>query len=191
MKTIVFATNNVHKVKEIEQLLSGKFHIKNLSDIGCNAELPETHLTIEENSNEKADYIYNCFKVNCFAEDTGLEIEALNGEPGVISARYAGEDKSAEKNMDKVLDKMKGITNRKARFKTVITLIWNGQPCQFTGILEGEIALERTGTNGFGYDPIFLVNGKSLAEMTLSEKSALSHRGKATQLLIEHLNTIN
>lgn len=191
MKTIVFATNNTNKVKEMNELLSGKFHIKNLSDIGCNAELPETHLTIEENSNEKADYIYNCFKVNCFAEDTGLEVEALNGEPGVFSARYAGEDKSAEKNMDKVLDKMKGIANRKARFKTVITLIWNGQPRQFTGILEGEIASEKTGTNGFGYDPIFLVNGKSLAEMTLAEKSALSHRGKATRLLIRYLNTIN
>lgn len=188
MKTLVFATNNVNKIKEMNHLLENKFHIKNLIDIGCNAELPETHLTIEENAAEKAEYVFFNYHVDCFAEDTGLEIEALNGEPGVFSARYAGEERSADKNMEKVLMKMKNVENRKARFKTVITLFWEGTKHQFTGILEGVIGFEKIGTNGFGYDPIFMVNGKSLAQLDMEEKAALSHRGKATEKLIQFLN---
>ncbi|MDB5226105.1 MAG: non-canonical purine pyrophosphatase [Bacteroidota bacterium] len=189
MKEIVFATNNENKIREIEILLSGQFTIKKLNEIGCNEELPETHDTIEDNSIEKAEYIFQKFKVNCFSEDTGLEVEALNGEPGVYSARYAGEEKDANKNMDKLLQNMKGIKNRAAQFKTVITLIIDGVQHQFTGILKGTIGFDKTGLHGFGYDPVFVLpDGRTLAELVLEEKSAISHRGIATKKLITYLS---
>lgn len=192
MSALVFATNNSNKIKEINILLKGKYQLKKLEEIGCLEQLPETHETIEENSTEKAEYVYQHYQVNCFAEDTGLEVEALNGEPGVYSARYAGEEKDAGKNMDKLLREMNGIENRSAQFKTVITLILDGKYYQFTGILKGKIGFEKRGFYGFGYDPVFVLDdGRTLAEMMLDEKSRISHRGKATQQLIDFLNGYN
>ena len=191
MKTLVFATNNPNKIREMELLLSDKFCIKKLVDIGCNEELPETHLTIEENSAEKAQFVGNKFNVNCISEDSGLEIEALNGQPGVHSAYYAG-DRDATKNMDKVLSEMKGKANRNAQFKTVITLIYNNLEYQFTGILKGKIGFEKRGLYGFGYDPIFVLDdGRTMAELMIDEKSKISHRAKATQQLIAFLESLN
>lgn len=188
MKDLVFATSNPNKVREISVLLSGKFDVRSLADIGCMEELPETHETIEENSLEKADYVFRHYAVNCFAEDTGLEVQALNGEPGVYSARYAGEEKDMQKNMDKLLEQMQGKEDRSAQFKTVITLILDGKVRQFTGILKGKIGFAKAGTHGFGYDPVFMMDdGRTLAEYTLEEKSAISHRAKATRQLIEFL----
>jgi XTP/dITP diphosphohydrolase len=187
ISTLVFATNNQNKIREIEILLDGKYHIKKLIDIECNEELPETHHTIEENSAEKANYVFSKYKVDCFSEDSGLEIEALNGEPGVDSAHYAG-DRDANKNMDKVLELMKDEENRKAQFKTVITLIVNGIQHQFTGILKGKIGFEKKGLYGFGYDPIFILDdGRTMAELMIEEKSKISHRSKATKQLINYL----
>ncbi|MBK9329120.1 MAG: RdgB/HAM1 family non-canonical purine NTP pyrophosphatase [Sphingobacteriales bacterium] len=192
MSALVFATNNSNKIREIEALLKGKYQLKKLEEIGCLEELPETHETIGENSAEKAEYVYRHYQVNCFAEDTGLEVEALNGEPGVYSARYAGEERDAGKNMDKLLKEMDGVENRTAQFKTVVTLILDGKHYQFTGILKGEIGLEKRGLYGFGYDPVFVLDdGRTLAEVMLDEKSRISHRGKATQQLIDFLNAYN
>lgn len=192
MSALVFATNNSNKIREIEALLKGKYQLKKLEEIGCLEELPETHETIGENSAEKAEYVYRHYQVNCFAEDTGLEVEALNGEPGVYSARYAGEEKDAGKNMDKLLKEMEDVENRTAQFKTVITLILDGKNYQFTGILKGIIGLEKRGLYGFGYDPVFVLDdGRTLAEVMLDEKSRISHRGKATQQLIDFLNAYN
>ena len=192
MTEIVFATNNQNKIKEIEILLSSKqFRIKKLIDIGCNEELPETHHTIEENSTEKAEYVFKKYKVNCFSEDTSLEVEALNGEPGVDSAHYSGE-RDANKNMDKLLKNMQGKENRNAQFKTVITLILNGIQHQFIGILKGKIGQEKKGLYGFGYDPVFVLeDGRTLAELMIDEKSQISHRGKATKKLITFLSNLN
>ena len=187
MTELVFATNNQNKIREIEILLPSSFHIKKLSDIGCNEELPETHNTIEANSIEKAEYVYKKYNVNCFSEDTGLEVAILNGEPGVDSAHYSGE-RDANKNMDKLLANMKAKENRSAQFKTVITLILDGVQYQFTGILSGKIGEEKKGLYGFGYDPVFVLNdGRTLAELMLDEKSRISHRGIATQKLITFL----
>lgn len=192
MTEIVFATNNQNKIREIEILLSSKeFYIKKLIDIGCNEELPETHHTIEENSTEKAEYVFKNYKVNCFSEDTGLEVEALNGEPGVDSAHYSGE-RDANKNMDKLLKNMQGKENRNAQFKTVITLILNGIQHQFVGILKGKIGQEKKGLYGFGYDPVFVLeDGRTLAELMIDEKSRISHRGIATKKLITFLSNLN
>ncbi|MBK8350585.1 MAG: RdgB/HAM1 family non-canonical purine NTP pyrophosphatase [Chitinophagales bacterium] len=188
MQEIVFATNNSNKIKEIEVLLSAKFHIKKLIDIGCNEELPETHHTIEENSAEKANYVYSTYKIDCFSEDSGLEIDILNGEPGVDSAHYGG-TRDANSNMNLVLEKMKGKENRKANFKTVITLVLNGIQHQFTGILEGTIGTEKRGLYGFGYDPIFVLkDGRTMAELMLDEKSRISHRAIAVKQLIAFLD---
>lgn len=187
MHEIVFATNNQNKIKEIEVLLSTEYHIKKLIDIGCTEELPETHHTIEENSAEKANYVYSKYKINCFSEDSGLEIATLNGEPGVDSAHYAG-TRDANLNMNKVLEKMNGKQNRKAQFKTVITLILNGVQHQFTGIMEGTIGTEKRGLYGFGYDPIFVLSdGRTMAELMLDEKSRISHRAIAVKQLIAFL----
>ena len=187
MHEIVFATNNQNKIKEIEVLLSTEYHIKKLIDIGCMEELPETHHTIEENSAEKANYVYSKYKINCFSEDSGLEIATLNGEPGVDSAHYAG-TRDANLNMNKVLEKMNGKQNRKAQFKTVITLILNGVQHQFTGIMEGTIGTEKRGLYGFGYDPIFVLSdGRTMAELMLEEKSRISHRAIAVKQLIAFL----
>ncbi len=190
MSVLVFATNNSNKIKEIEILLPSTFHIKKLVEIDCTEELPETHFTIEENSSEKAAYVFDTYHVNCFSEDSGLEVEALNGEPGVNSAHYAG-DRDANKNMDKLLQNLNGTKNRNAQFKTVITLILNGKQFQFVGILKGKIGKEKKGLYGFGYDPIFVLeDGRTLAELMLDEKSQISHRGIATKKLITFLNDL-
>jgi len=186
---LVFATNNKHKLHEIQHLLGDSIELLSLNDIGCLEDIPENQPTIEGNAAEKSFYVYNKYGYNCFADDTGLEIEALNGEPGVFSARYAGDEKDPQKNIELVLQKLNKIKNRKARFKTVISLVINGREMQFEGIVDGEILEERKGETGFGYDPIFkpVESTLSFAEMPLSEKNKISHRGRATQKLIEYL----
>jgi XTP/dITP diphosphohydrolase len=186
---LVFATNNQHKLHEIKHLLDGSFELLSLNDINCTDDIPENQETIEGNASEKAFYIWNKYQLNCFADDTGLEIEALNGEPGVYSARYAGDEKSPEKNIELVLQKMAKIKNRKARFKTVISLVIDGKEVQFEGLVEGNILEEKKGQSGFGYDPIFqpIESQFSFAEMPLGEKNKISHRGRATRKLVEYL----
>ncbi len=190
MDKIVFATNNPNKLAEISAMLKGKFEVISLETLGCTEEIPETADTLEGNASLKAQYIFKKYKVNCFADDTGLEIEALNNEPGVYSARYASEAKDATENMKKVLRKMKGISNRKANFRTVISLILNGQEILFEGSVKGTIREEMCGKEGFGYDPIFEPEGYTLtfAELSRDEKNNISHRGRAVQKLIEFLN---
>jgi len=186
---LVFATNNPHKLQEINQLLDDSTELLSLSDINCFEEIPENQETIEGNAAEKSFYIWNKYGINCFADDTGLEIEALNGEPGVYSARYAGEEKSPEKNIDLVLQKLSEIKNRKARFKTVISLVMDGKETQFEGIVNGRILEEKRGKTGFGYDPIFQPEEShlSFAEMSMDEKNKISHRGRAVQKLVDYL----
>lgn len=194
MKEIVFATNNEHKLSEIKKILSlSKVNLQNtirilsLKDIGCNEELPETGETIEANASQKAFYIYNNFHRNCFADDTGLEIKALNGKPGVYSARYAGMAKSFDDNINKVLDELKGISERNARFCTVISLVIDGKEHVFKGIINGTITLDKRGKNGFGYDPVFMPVGynQTFAEMTDELKNSLSHRFLAMKNMLE------
>jgi XTP/dITP diphosphohydrolase len=189
---LVFATNNQHKLKELQAILGEKYELLSLKDIGCFEEIPEEQPTLEGNARQKAEYIYKKFGYSCFADDTGLEIEALNGEPGVYSARYAGEAKDPQTNMDKVLAKLKNEDNRKARFRTVISLVLDGEEKQFEGIVDGEIIRKKRGDSGFGYDPIFLPAGynKTFAEMDLSEKNEVSHRARAVQKLVEYLKTL-
>lgn len=189
MLKLVFATNNQHKLQEIKALLPDSIELLSLSDIRCFEDIPEPKDTLEGNASEKSFYVWNKFGMNCFADDTGLEIEALGGEPGVYSARYAGEEKSAEKNIELVLQKLLKIKNRKARFRTVISLVIGGKEMQFEGIVDGVILEERHGTDGFGYDPVFQADGfdRSFAEMTLEEKNQVSHRGRAVQKLVEYL----
>ena len=189
---LVFATANPNKKKEIQALIPSSMEILSLNDINCLEEIHETQATIEGNASQKAFYVYEKYQQNCFADDTGLEIEALNGRPGVLSARYAGESKSAEENMNKVLAELKGISNRKARFKTVISLIIDGKEILFEGIINGTILSEKEGAKGFGYDPIFLPNGfeKSFAEMDLNEKNKISHRALAVNKFVEYLNSL-
>lgn len=188
--TLVFATNNAHKLEEIREILGEKFHIVSLKELGCQKDIPEEQDTLEGNALQKARYIRDKYKVNCFADDTGLEIEALGGEPGVYSARYAGDGHDSEANMRKVLDKMNGETNRRARFRTVIALLLDGQEHLFEGEVRGEILRERHGEGGFGYDPIFRPEGftQSFAEMSLEDKNKISHRGRATEALRKFLN---
>lgn len=187
---IIFASNNKNKVQEIQNQVPKSIEIVTLEEIGCTEDIAETGSTLEENAIIKANYITEKYGLPCFADDTGLEIDALNGEPGVYSARYAGEDKNADKNMDLVLQKLQHKTNRKAQFKTVIALNINNKQHLFTGIVEGEIRNKKIGTNGFGYDPIFEPEnlGKTFAEMTLEEKNKLSHRGRAVEKLIDFLS---
>jgi len=189
---IIFASNNKNKVQEIQNQVPKSIQIVTLDEIGCTEDIAETGTTLEENAIIKANYITEKYDLPCFADDTGLEIDALNGEPGVYSARYAGEDKNADKNMELVLEKLSNSTNRKAQFKTVIALNINNEQHLFTGIVEGEIRNEKTGTKGFGYDPIFEPEnlGKTFAEMSLEEKNKLSHRGRAVEQLIEFLSEI-
>lgn len=186
---LVFASNNKNKIKEIQLLLPQFIHILSLEDIGCFEEIPETAKTIEGNAILKANYVTEKYGYNCFADDTGLEVEALNGEPGVYSARYAGEQKDANDNMDKLLVNLKDKTNRSAQFKTVIALNLNRKQSLFTGIVKGKIIVEKIGTNGFGYDPIFVADGytKTFAELTIEEKSVISHRGLAVKQLVDFL----
>lgn len=186
---LVFATNNLHKLQEIKQLLGDSIELLSLNDINCDDDIPENQETIEGNAAEKSFYIWNKYGLNCFADDTGLEIDALNGEPGVYSARYAGEEKSPVKNMDLVLQKLSEIKNRKARFKTVISLVIDGREVQFEGIVNGQILEEKRGKTGFGYDPIFQPEEShlSFAEMPMDEKNKISHRGRAVQKLVDYL----
>lgn len=187
---LVFASNNIHKIAEISAMLPKSIELVGLQDIGCDVDIPETAETIEDNAQLKADYVTHHYGFPCFADDTGLEVEALNGAPGVHSARYAGEQKNASDNMNKLLFELDNKASRKAQFKTVIALNINGETHQFTGIVSGEIIREKRGTQGFGYDPLFVPTGQSqtFAEMDASEKAALSHRGKAVQQLITFLS---
>lgn len=189
---LVFATHNHNKAKEIQSLLEERFEILTLTEIDCNDEIPETAETLEGNSLLKAQFVSENFKVNCFADDTGLEIEALDGNPGVYSARYAGEEKSAEANMNRVLSELENSINRTAQFRTVITLFLEGKTHTFEGIVKGEIIREKRGTDGFGYDPIFVPEGqnKTFAEMTMAEKNLQSHRARAFQKMIDFLISI-
>ncbi|MCU0348837.1 MAG: RdgB/HAM1 family non-canonical purine NTP pyrophosphatase [Saprospiraceae bacterium] len=189
---IIFATGNPNKIREVHELLEGIMEVGGLQDIGCPLDLPETSPTIEGNALQKARYVYENYGVDCFSEDTGLEVEALGGEPGVLSARFAGEGKNAEDNMQLVLEKMAGEENRKARFYTVIALMLGGEEHLFEGIAEGEIRRERSGTGGFGYDPIFQPMGfeRTFAELTKEEKNAISHRGKAVGKLVKFLTSL-
>jgi XTP/dITP diphosphohydrolase len=186
---LVFATNNQNKLKELQSLLGDEFTLLSLSDIGCTDEIPEDYETLEENATQKAKYIFDKYNVDCFADDTGLEILSLNNEPGVYSARYAGESKDAKANMNKVLKKMQTVENRTAQFRTVISLFLNKKEYQFEGIVEGKILEEEKGLDGFGYDPIFQPNGYgiSFAEMSMDEKNKISHRGRAVRKLVEFL----
>lgn len=189
MEPLIFATNNQHKVEEIRQVLGSLFKILTLKEAGINIEIAEPHNTIEANASEKSEVIYNLTGKNCFSEDTGLEVEALNGEPGVKSARYAGEGRNFENNIDKLLLLLKPHENKKARFKTVISLLLNTKEYFFEGICNGRITTEKRGSNGFGYDSVFIPEGsqKTFAEMSLVEKSAFSHRKKAMAKLISFL----
>ena len=189
---IVFATNNHNKILEIQSMLPENISIISLDEIDCTEEVPETENTIEKNAIQKANYISEKYNCNCFADDTGLEVEILNNEPGVYSARYAGNQRNANDNMNKLLSNLKNETNRKAQFKTVICLNLDGNQYLFTGIAKGEIALSKSGISGFGYDPIFRPDGfkETFAEISLELKNKISHRGKATQQLIEFLQGI-
>ena len=188
---LVFASSNKNKIFEIQSMLPETVKILSLEDIGCLEEIPETADTIEGNAILKANYISNKYGYDCFADDTGLEVAALNGEPGVFSARYAGEQRNSDDNMNKLLEQLSDKNNRKAQFKTVIALNINGKQELFTGIAEGEITVEKTGTKGFGYDPIFQPIGykETFAELSIEVKNEISHRGIATQKLIDFLKT--
>lgn len=189
---LVFATGNQNKVKEIQALLPDSIQLLGLTDIGCAEEIPETQPTIEGNAAQKAFYVFEKYHHNCFADDTGLEIEALDGKPGVLSARYAGEAKDANANMDKILAELQNETNRFAHFKTVISLVVDGEEIQFEGVVEGTILKEKRGGKGFGYDPIFLPNGsdRSFAEMDVHEKNEISHRALAVKKLVAYLSKV-
>lgn len=191
MNKIVFATNNKNKLAEVANQLGGDFELITLEELGCTEELAETADTLEGNAWQKARYVAKTYGVNCFADDTGLEIACLNGEPGVYSARYAGQQKSAEDNMALVLEKMKGEKNRKAQFRTAIALILNGEEHLFEGKVDGEIAEAKSGAKGFGYDPIFIPEGytKTFAEFSMEEKNTISHRGRAVAKLVDYLKT--
>lgn len=189
---ICFATNNHKKIEEVKAALRGRIQIVSLADIGCTVELPETGHTLAQNAFQKARYVRDNFRVDCFADDTGLEVAALNDEPGVYSGRYAGEPRSDQRNIEKLLKALKGIpaSGRNARFRTVIALLLEGEEYQFEGIAEGEILEQETGDGGFGYDPIFKPKGfsRSFAELSLEEKNKISHRGIAVSALIDFLS---
>lgn len=186
---ICFATNNVKKLEEIRRLLEPDFRVKSLADIGCQEELPETGDTLEDNSLEKASYVLDNYGIACFADDTGLEVEALGGEPGVYSARYAGPQRDNEANINLVLEKLKGKENRNACFRTVITWVSEKETRQFEGIVEGEILPGRAGEKGFGYDAVFRPHGEQLsfAQMDMDQKNSMSHRGRALKKFIEFI----
>ena len=193
MNTIIFATNNEHKVFEVRSVLKEKFKIISLKEAGIEIDIPEPYNSLEENACEKARVIYQLTDKNCFAEDTGLEVEVLNGGPGVKSARYADEERSFEKNIDKLLSKLKNKENRKAQFRTVACLIENGKEKIFEGICKGTIIAQRRGDSGFGYDPVFIPDGstKTFAEMSMEEKNRFSHRKKAIGKLTSYLKAGN
>lgn len=186
---LIFATNNLNKLKEVQALIPSHIKLLSLKDINCNEDLPETQDSILGNAKQKADYIKNKFGFDCFADDTGLEVEALNGEPGVYSARYAGPQRDANDNMDLLLKNLKHKDHRNAQFKTVIALHFNGKQINFTGLCKGQITASKHGEHGFGYDPIFRPNGhnKTFAEMELTLKNNIGHRGKAVEQLVKFL----
>ncbi len=190
MNNIIFATNNQNKVEEVRAVLGGSFNILTLKEAGILIDIPEPHDTLEANATEKSGTIFNLTQKNCFSEDTGLEVDALNGEPGVKSARYAGESRNFDDNIEKLLSNLNGVNNRSARFRTVISLMLNGEEYFFEGICPGQIIDVRKGNNGFGYDPVFVPDGtdKTFAEMTMEEKNRFSHRKKAMEKLIQFLN---
>lgn len=192
MRSIVFATGNPHKIAEANQVLGHAFQIISLQDIGCEEMLPETQETIEGNALQKARYVRDHYRVDCFSEDTGLEVAALDGEPGVDSAHYAGPQRDSDDNIDLLLRKMAGQKDRRARFRTVIALVLNGEEYTFEGIVDGYICEQRRGSGGFGYDPVFIPEGyeRSFAEMSAAEKNAISHRGRAVARLREFLETV-
>ena len=189
---LVFATNNLHKLKEVQEMLSNSIEVLSLKDIACFEDIEETESTLEGNAKLKADYITKKYGFDCFADDTGLEVEALDGKPGVYSARYAGENGNAEKNMEKLLFELKNKLSRKAKFRTIIALNITNKQYLFEGICDGEILNEKTGVKGFGYDPIFKPSNAScsFAEMNSEEKNIISHRGIAIQKLVQFLNSL-
>ena len=189
---LVFATNNLHKLKEVQEMLSNTIEVLSLKDIGCFEDIEETESTLEGNAKLKADYITEKYGFDCFADDTGLEVEALDGKPGVYSARYAGEHGNAEKNMEKLLIELQNKSSRKAKFRTIIALNLRNKQYLFEGICDGEILNEKTGVKGFGYDPIFKPSNAScsFAEMNSEEKNIISHRGIAIQELVQFLNSL-
>ena len=191
-KKLVFATNNLHKLNEVSTILENKIELLSLNDINCHIDIPETSNTLEGNALLKAQYIYSNYKLNCFADDTGLEVEALNGEPGVYSARYAGDIHNSEANMLKLLHNMENKENRQAQFRTVISLILDETEYQFEGIIKGKIITEKRGSSGFGYDPIFIPEGydKTFAELGDEIKNKISHRAQAVNKLCKLLFTI-
>ena len=191
MVYLCFATNNHNKIAEIGQILGVEFKIQSLEDIGCTEELPENQNTLEGNSLEKAQYVFDHYQSSCFADDTGLEVEALNGDPGVMSARYAGMQKDNNDNIDLLLNNLNNVENRNAQFRTVITLITQRGMNQFEGMIKGEILMSRRGDKGFGYDPIFQPAGysKSFAELSMTEKNNISHRALAFRKLVNFLKT--
>jgi len=189
---LVFATNNQHKVDEIRSMLTNTFELITLKEAGIDIDIPEPYDTLEANASGKSAVIFEMTGLNCFSEDTGLEVNSLNGEPGVKSARYAGESRSFDLNIDKVLDNLANKADRTARFRTIISLILNGSETLFEGICEGKIIEKRRGEKGFGYDPVFIPHGsdKTFAEMSMEEKARYSHRAKATDKLVAYLNTL-
>ena len=190
---IVFATNNKHKLQEIREILGEGFDVVSLAEIGCHDDIPENGLTLKENAFAKAKYVFDKYGLDCFADDTGLEVEALNNAPGVYSARYAGPGHDSEANMKKLLHEMEGKENRKARFRTVIALVWNGKTYTFEGIVNGTITTAKRGENGFGYDPIFIPEGyeQTFAELGNDIKNQISHRAKAVEKLDEFLTQLS
>lgn len=196
MIELIMATNNAHKLEEVRQILGNKFLVKGLADIGCHEDIPETAETLEGNALQKVRYVHERYKVNCFADDTGLEVEALKGAPGVYTARFGqlngyGESHDAEANIACLLNKLQGEQNRKAQFRTAIALILNGEEHLFEGIVKGEILTSKSGEAGFGYDPVFAPEGhkESFAQMSATEKNAISHRGRAMQKFEQFLNS--
>lgn len=189
---LIFATQNKHKVEEIQAQLTNQFMVKSLLDLNYLNELEETQDTLQGNALQKVQFVHSKFKTNAFADDTGLEVEALNGDPGVYSARYAGESKSFDNNMDKLLKNLEGEKNRRAQFRTAVALILNNEEYLFEGVCKGVITLEKIGDKGFGYDPIFIPDGfdRTFAQMTLEEKAKISHRGLAVAKLIEFLKKV-
>lgn len=188
MIELVFATNNAHKLEEVQAMVGGRFRIKSLANIGCTEDIPETGHTFRDNARQKTDYLFSKYNVSCFADDSGLEIDALHGEPGVYSARYSG-SRDMEKNIDLVLERLAGAEDRTARFKAAISLFFDGEQHFFEGTIEGRIIAERRGEKGFGYDPIFIPNGydRTFAEMSADEKNDISHRALAVQQLAAFL----
>jgi len=193
MFKLVFATNNLNKLNEVSNMLPEKVELLTLEQIGCLEDIPETHDTLEENALQKARYVYEKYGLNCFADDTGLEVDALEGRPGVHSAHYAGDQRDSNANMDKLLNELEHSDNRKARFRTVIALILDGEELLFNGIAEGEIIREKLGQDGFGYDPIFLPEGhqQTFAQMPLKLKNQISHRYKAIRMFADYLMSLN